>query len=373
MILVVDDEPVFREAASYALEADGHSVVTAASAAEALEIVSKEEPVLILSDVRMPGMGGFEFREAYERSHPARSTPFVFMTSLGEPQEIVRGLDTGADDYLVKPVPSGVLRAKVRALLRQRRRWSAPSFRGDLSRFPFIKVLRFCEVNGVSGTVEFETPDITISLPFRAGAPVAEDPETENSLDRLYDATEGTFTIRSTPIGFHELSAVEAPPRKTARREPEETEARPMGRLSAVGAGGRQIQIQTEFVTGPKEQIITVAILDGRTLLKRTLEPSLSATRADIEAQVQAQHAVVETEVREKLATLAPKPPEAPVSAKERFDALFEAGFASYREGRYEEALESWQTALALFPADKSTQVNIEIVKRKLAHQSPRD
>lgn len=369
MILLVDDEPVFLDIAKMALLADGHEVATAGSAFQALEIAEEKEPDLILSDVRMPGMGGFEFRQAYERRHPARATPFIFMTSLGEPNEIAEGLDDGADDYVVKPVPPAVLRARVRALLRRRRRWSAPSFQGDLALFPFIKVLRFCEVSGFSGTVVFEAPDLALSLPFRAGSPLPGDSVADTVLERLYDATAGTFTLRAQPITFEELSSVEARSARSAEKRPRETELeRPMGRLSAVSLGSRAIQVQTEFVTSPKEQILTVALLDGRALLKRTSDPEPPATRAQMEARIRLQHAEVEEEVRERLASLQPRSPDpaAPLSAKERFDALFEAGFESYRAGRHAEALKAWEEAHALFPSDRTVQVNIEILKKKL-------
>jgi CheY-like chemotaxis protein len=368
VILVVDDEAVFLEAAHCALQADGYEVKMASSAAEALELATEQEPELILSDVRMPGMGGFEFRDAYASRHPARSTPFVFMTSMGEPGEIVKGLDAGADDYLVKPVIPGVLRARVRALLRRYRRWSAPSFRGDLTRFPFVKILRFCEVNCLSGAIDFEVPGLDLKVPIRAGSPLIEDPEIEAGLERLYDAREGTFTIRTRPVNFEELSTAATEPAQQTRTGSTVVEERPMGRLSAVEAGSRLIQIQTEFVTQPAERVLTVALLDGRAVLKRVGQALVSAARRQIEEQIETQHASVEAEVREKLETLSRQVVSKPPSAKERFDRLFEAGFEAYRARRYDDALKSWSEAHELFPEDKPVQVNLQIVRQKLLH-----
>ncbi len=368
MILVVDDEPAFLEAAKLTLEAEGHVVETAPSAAEALQIASGNEPELILSDVRMPGMGGFEFREAYSRQYPARTTPFVFMTSLGEPEHVIRGLDSGADDYLVKPVLPGILRARVRMLLRRRQQWSAPSFRGDLSRFPFVKILRHCEVNGFTGKVAFEAPGLHASLVFHAGLPATGEKATDEVLDRLYDLNEGVFTMIPQSVSFAGLEGASIPVEEVPSAPL--VNERPMGRLSAVEAGNRLIQVQTEFATSPKEQILTVALLDGRTLMKRVSPPPDGATRASIESQIDAQHAEVEAAVREKLATLARKNAQSQQTARERYGELFEAGFTAYREKRYEEALRCWEEAQRLSPGEKTVEVNIQIVKQKLAQAS---
>jgi CheY-like chemotaxis protein len=88
VILVVDDDGEIRDSLSAVLSTAGHDVVACGSATAALERAATEEPELILSDVMMPGQGGFEFRAEYASRHPERRTPFVFLSSLGRPEVV---------------------------------------------------------------------------------------------------------------------------------------------------------------------------------------------------------------------------------------------------------------------------------------------
>jgi DNA-binding response OmpR family regulator len=116
-VLIVDDDPQLRLMLSHALRLDGFRVEEAASGEEALGRLEDGEPDLILLDVLMPGLGGLETcRRIRERS----SVPVIMLTALGRDEDVVAGLEAGADSYCVKPVSPAQLAARIRALLRRR-------------------------------------------------------------------------------------------------------------------------------------------------------------------------------------------------------------------------------------------------------------
>ncbi len=363
MILIVDDEPVFRTLVTEALRREGHELIVCSAASEALERLEEHDPDLIISDIVMPGMDGFAFRKEYSERFPRRNTPFVFLSSQSAPEQIVKGLDADVDDYLTKPIVPEVLRAKVRSLLARCARHTSKTFTGNLALFPFIKIIRFCEQHGLTGEVDFETDDWAITVPFRAGEMLIDTIEDGDAvLERLYDMERGRFTIRTGTVDFSSLESVGVDSgSRTTESQP--APGLPMGRLSGIKAGKRLFQIQTELATHPELQVITVVILDGNTVLKRATKPPVDADRNRLEALIEDQHRGIETEIRTKIESLGQ---EKNRSDDQEFFHLLDEGFLAYRNGEFQQALEVWSKAREIKPDDPTLKVNLKIVRLKI-------
>jgi len=115
-ILVVDDDARVGAALQRALIAEGHQVELAADGPAGLRAAAERQPDLVVLDVMLPGIDGVEVCRRLRERGPV---PILMLTALGAPGERVRGLDSGADDYLVKPFAYEELLARVRALLRR--------------------------------------------------------------------------------------------------------------------------------------------------------------------------------------------------------------------------------------------------------------
>lgn len=118
-ILIVEDEADLALMLRYNLEAEGYKVSSAESGDEAALIMREEVPDLILLDWMLPGLSGIELCRRWRTREETSRTPIIMMTARGEEEERVRGLATGADDYVVKPFSVPELLARVKALLRR--------------------------------------------------------------------------------------------------------------------------------------------------------------------------------------------------------------------------------------------------------------
>jgi len=120
-ILVVDDIAANVQLLHKLLTRDGYTVVTASDGDEALAMVSSSQPDLVLMDVLMPKLGGYEVCERIKQNPATRLTPVVLVTSLHEREDKIQAINAGADDFLTKPVDAHELRARVRSLVRLKR------------------------------------------------------------------------------------------------------------------------------------------------------------------------------------------------------------------------------------------------------------
>ena len=134
LILVVDDEPLYQRLLQINLETESYEVITASNGEEALDLFTSKKPDLVIMDVMMPQLDGLA---TCERIRQFSAVPIIMLTAKGEEQDRVKGLNVGADDYVVKPFSATELLARVRAVLRRwvpkRNRTNRASFNhGDL-------------------------------------------------------------------------------------------------------------------------------------------------------------------------------------------------------------------------------------------------
>jgi len=115
-ILVVDDDVQLLKIVTHNLEAEGYQVLAVRDGAQALEALERDAPLLVLLDVMLPRMDGFQ---VCQRAREFSAVPIIMLTARGRGQDKVRGLDLGADDYLTKPFRVDELLARVRAVLRR--------------------------------------------------------------------------------------------------------------------------------------------------------------------------------------------------------------------------------------------------------------
>ena len=119
-ILVVDDQKLNRLKLSVALQKQGHSVALAESGVQALEMLQAESFDLILLDLLMPEMDGYQFLAQLKQDPRLRDLPVIVITSLNEMEDIARALEMGAADYLPKNFEPAQLRARIRACLEKK-------------------------------------------------------------------------------------------------------------------------------------------------------------------------------------------------------------------------------------------------------------
>jgi two-component system phosphate regulon response regulator PhoB len=133
-VLVVEDEPAQREVLAYNLQAEGFRVAQAHNGEEALLLVDEEMPDIIVLDWMMPHVSGIEVCRRLKSRAETRAIPIIMLSARSEDVDKVRGLETGADDYIVKPYSVVELMARVRAQLRRVR----PSMVGQILEFEDI-------------------------------------------------------------------------------------------------------------------------------------------------------------------------------------------------------------------------------------------
>jgi two-component system phosphate regulon response regulator PhoB len=130
-VLVVEDEDALATLLDYNLSKEGYTVFLAPDGEEALLRVDEEEPDLVVLDWMLPKVSGIEVCRRLRQGPKTRNLPIIMLTARGEETDRIRGLDTGADDYVVKPFSMSELTARVRAVLRRIR----PGLTEDVARY----------------------------------------------------------------------------------------------------------------------------------------------------------------------------------------------------------------------------------------------
>jgi DNA-binding response OmpR family regulator len=127
-ILVADDEIYIVHILEFTLTMEGYEVLTAADGEEALRRVENDHPDLVVLDIMMPKMDGYEVLRRMRADQESRQTPVILLSAKGRPIDRETGLDTGADDYIVKPFSPRRLLEKIQDLLDRERLSQASNF-----------------------------------------------------------------------------------------------------------------------------------------------------------------------------------------------------------------------------------------------------
>jgi DNA-binding response OmpR family regulator len=179
-ILVIDDDTSIRKFLKRGLSYEGFAVSLAESGEDGLVQARERYPDLIILDWLMPGMDGLEVLEKLRLAD--HNLPVIMLTAKDAPQDQIRGLTTGADDYVTKPISFDILLARIKSLLRR-----SSSERTTLLRFSDI------EMNGEAFTVHRKSREITLTgLEFRLLQAFMENPKRVMNKQRLLDKVWGT-------------------------------------------------------------------------------------------------------------------------------------------------------------------------------------
>ncbi|MGR3721862.1 phosphate regulon transcriptional regulator PhoB [Abyssibius alkaniclasticus] len=168
-VLIVEDESAISTLLRYNLTREGYDVSLCEDGDEALAAVGDNTPDLVILDWMLPGLSGVEICRQLRARSSTKDLPIIMLTARGEEEDRVRGLNTGADDYLTKPFSMSELMARLRAVLRRR----APGIATNATKFGDIELDReACRVHRAGrevklGPTEFRLLDALISRPGR--------------------------------------------------------------------------------------------------------------------------------------------------------------------------------------------------------------
>jgi two-component system phosphate regulon response regulator PhoB len=135
-VLVVEDEPAIQELIAYNLKQAGHQPLRADNAEQAMRLVQDALPDLVLLDWMLPGLSGIELARRLRADKRTKAVPIIMLTARADEQDKLTGLDTGADDYIVKPFSPRELNARVKAVLRRR----SPQMTDDIVQLGSLKL-----------------------------------------------------------------------------------------------------------------------------------------------------------------------------------------------------------------------------------------
>jgi len=209
-VLVVDDDNSYRDKAAQAMREAGFEVITATNGFEGLSAALKHQPTVILSDVTMPGMDGWQLLRMVRARPTLRRTPVLFLTDLQNDEQRLRGYALGVDDYVAKPFTAVELIARVERVIERAQladEGTANGMRGDLSKVPISSLLAFAEMERRTAVVQLMREGEKATLHLREGAVMRIDLASTyahlKGLERFFhilDWERGRFELTSTDV-----------------------------------------------------------------------------------------------------------------------------------------------------------------------------
>lgn len=236
-VLVVDDDQVYRDKAALVMSKRGHRVCTAENGLEALGMVLRDPPDLVLSDVQMPMMDGWQFLRILRSRPTVAHVPVIFLTTLSSETERLKGYRLGVDDYISKPflfeeLALRVARVLTRAKSARANTASRNALRGDLSQVTLQSVLQFVEIERRTGLLLVVSGKRFATLHVREGSVVGVDlgegPTQDESIERLFDVldwSDGRFELTTAEVDIDDSVGKSTPYLllEHARRQDEKT------------------------------------------------------------------------------------------------------------------------------------------------------
>lgn len=197
-ILIVEDEPGMIELLTVALEDEGYVISIANNGEQGLKKVEEEEPDLIISDVMMPDMNGYDFCEQLRANPKTASIPFIFLTAKKDVSDRVRGLNLGADDYISKPFHVVEVVARIKTLMQRVKRTRvaayqpAPmtetdaAFSGDLEKISIGEVIQTIALTRKNGSLIVVNNGKRGEVNFREGIVTYADVDRKKGEEAVY-------------------------------------------------------------------------------------------------------------------------------------------------------------------------------------------
>ncbi|MCZ7685484.1 MAG: response regulator [Sandaracinaceae bacterium] len=230
-MLIVEDSAIQRGRVEAALRGSGHRVTTAEHGLEALGKAIKDTPDVVLTDVNMPVMDGWQLLRLLRAREATRNVPVVFLTTLGSEQDRIRGYEAGVDDYMAKPFAGEELVARLRRGGARARRGRPRELLGADRRSPAglrDRLLAFAEAERRSGILTLRRPEGEARVGLQRGAVISVDlpgPAPRELLERLLavlDYQDGRFELSELElIAGEESVSVQAALLEHARRTDE--------------------------------------------------------------------------------------------------------------------------------------------------------
>lgn len=207
-VLVVDDDPHLLNLMEIRLLGEGFNVTVASSAADALNKVASETPDLVIADIMMPGLDGYQLCEKIRANQDLKNIPFIFLSALADTQDKVKGLKLGADDYLTKPFEFHELLARIEILLDRYSRYQqtftsqtdeAIATSGNIEDLGVIDLLQMLSFGQKTGEVQLESGGEEGYLYLAAGkliAAIYRNKQGSDALPNLLSWSQGRFRIK---------------------------------------------------------------------------------------------------------------------------------------------------------------------------------
>ena len=232
-ILIIDDDKNIRNLLRKSFEKSGFVVLSAENGRVGLEQAVASLPDVILSDVMMPEMTGYELCRKVKAHPKTRDIPIILLTARGDTDSTLEGFQAGADEYIAKPFEIQEVLARVQRVCRwvNKKQDSDTRLSGNLNKTPMFELLRFCEEHRISGTIQLTRSDdagatlagvIHLQLGEITSIELGDHTDMTEALDELLEWTDGTFVVKQEELQLPGEEAEERAEHESAPGEPEE-------------------------------------------------------------------------------------------------------------------------------------------------------